>query len=155
MFDPQLDAIGEEAARLGDVVVPHRDFVCVRLPLSASVRVYRGGIGFRMVGRIGFLGREAATALTLAASGAALVGAIAADSIEGTIVAGFAGIVATCYNAAALVITELAIGRLQELIARRMPAALPEGREGGGALPPGAVDRELRPASHAGVGRER
>lgn len=37
--DPQIAAFRDELERLGIVVAPHRDHLCVRLPLFASVRV--------------------------------------------------------------------------------------------------------------------
>jgi len=37
--DPEIAALRTELERLGVVVAPHRDHLCVRLPLFASVRV--------------------------------------------------------------------------------------------------------------------
>ena len=37
--DPELAALRAELERLGHVVAPHGDHLCVRLPLFASVRV--------------------------------------------------------------------------------------------------------------------
>ena len=37
--DPQIAALRDELEQLGVVVAPHRDHLCVRLPLFASVRV--------------------------------------------------------------------------------------------------------------------
>jgi hypothetical protein len=37
--DPDIAALGADLERLGVVVAPHRDHLCVRLPLFASVRV--------------------------------------------------------------------------------------------------------------------
>ncbi|MFN2563704.1 MAG: hypothetical protein ABR499_01665 [Gemmatimonadaceae bacterium] len=37
--DPELDDFRTDLERLGAVVAPHRDHLCVRLPLFASVRV--------------------------------------------------------------------------------------------------------------------
>ena len=37
--DPEIAALGADLERLGVVVAPHRDHLCVRLPLFASVRV--------------------------------------------------------------------------------------------------------------------
>jgi hypothetical protein len=37
--DPEIAALRDDLERLGIVVAPHRDHLCVRLPLFASVRV--------------------------------------------------------------------------------------------------------------------
>jgi hypothetical protein len=37
--DPEIAALGADLERIGAVVAPHRDHLCVRLPLFASVRV--------------------------------------------------------------------------------------------------------------------
>src|SRR5918992_5069001 len=37
--DPEIAALRTELEQLGVVVAPHRDHLCVRLPLFASVRV--------------------------------------------------------------------------------------------------------------------
>jgi hypothetical protein len=37
--NPEIAAVRDELERLGNVVAPHRDHLCVRLPLFASVRV--------------------------------------------------------------------------------------------------------------------
>jgi hypothetical protein len=39
MRDPEIAALRAELEQLGNVVAPHRDHLCVRLPLFASVRV--------------------------------------------------------------------------------------------------------------------
>ena len=37
--DPEIAALRADLERLGNIVAPHRDHLCVRLPLFASVRV--------------------------------------------------------------------------------------------------------------------
>jgi hypothetical protein len=37
--DPEISSLRADLERLGNVVAPHRDHLCVRLPLFASVRV--------------------------------------------------------------------------------------------------------------------
>src|SRR5688500_14357604 len=57
---PELATLGAELERLGHVVVPHGDHICVRLPLLASVRIRLEGGRLRFVPQFGFIGRTAA-----------------------------------------------------------------------------------------------
>jgi hypothetical protein len=102
--------------RLGYVVAPHGDHLCVRLPLLTSVRVRRAATGaFTFVPQFGPFGRSAGLMVTTGAATAAVAAAAVAGFAPVIAVAGFAGLVALAHDACRFVLTEGALTRLQLL----------------------------------------
>lgn len=116
-MDQALADLRQTLDRLGYVVVPHGDHLCVRLPLAASVRVYSSSGRLRLVSRFGPFGRMTAVLVTAAVGVAALAGALAAFGV-GTvaIVAGFLAVVGLAHDGYRFVLTESCTTRLQQLL---------------------------------------
>ena len=134
--DPTLAALHGELDRLGYVVVPHGEHLCVRLPMLASVVVRSAGGRLRLQPQFGPLRRS--RALTLGAVGlpAGVAAAFAAFGVEPASLAAAAGafayLVTDVYR---LILTENCVARLQALwaggiAAPRAADALETGRAG-------------------------
>lgn len=149
--DKDLTELRQTLDRLGYVVVPHGDHLCVRLPLAASVRVYSSDGRWRLVSRFGPFGRTTGVLATGALSVAAVAGALALFAPPVALVAGFLGLVGLAHDGYRFVLTESCATRLQQLLIdgnpndrRRLTAAPPRqvGGEHGvdvGAKPGGRV----------------
>jgi len=158
--DNTLVELRQTLDRLGYVVVPHGDHLCVRLPLAASVRVYSSNGRLRLVPRFGPFGRMTAVLATAAVGVAALVGALTTVGVgSAALVVGFLAVVGLAHDGYRFVLTESCTTRLQQLLiegdfqalggaraldGRRLPAAPPRqvGGEHGvdvGAKPGGRV----------------
>lgn len=113
----ELIELRQTLDRLGYVVVPHGDHLCVRLPLAASVRVYSSNGRVRLVSRFGPFGRMTAVLVTAAVGVAALAGAVAALGLGPVaLVAGFLGMVGLAHDGYRFVLTEACTTRLQQLL---------------------------------------
>ena len=116
-LDPMLVDLRGRLQRLGYVVVPHGDHLCVRLPLLTSVRVRRGGDGeLTFVPQFGPLRRSGGLFATSGVSSAA-VATVALTAGAGPLMAvvAFLGVVALAHDACRFVLTEGAVTRLQLL----------------------------------------
>jgi hypothetical protein len=134
--DPFLSDLRPALERLGYVVVPHGDHLCVRLPLAASVRIYSSVGQVRLVPQFGPFRRT--TGLLATTTGASAVVGAAVFTLGVTplaFFAGFLGMVALAHDACRFVLTEACITRLQQLITEsdRVRASL--------ALPPASALR--------------
>jgi hypothetical protein len=120
-LDGDLTTLCGELERLDYVVVKHGDFVCVRLPLISSVRVYHTAErGFRFVPQVGPFHRSAGLFLTSVVAVAALAASAFAFGLTPvTLTVGFLGLVALAHDACRFVLTEGCLTRLQQLIASR------------------------------------
>jgi len=158
--DSVLAELRQTLDRLGYVVVPHGDYLCVRLPLAASVRVYSSNGRVRLVSRFGPFGRMSAVLVTAGVGVAALAGALATFGLgPAALVVAFLAVVGLAHDGYRFVLTESCTTRLQQLLidgdrlagaaarafdARRLAAAAPRqvGGEHGvdvGAKPGGRV----------------
>ena len=117
-LDPMLAELRIRLERLGYVVVPHGDHLCVRLPLLTSVRVRRAPDGrLTLTPQFGPLGRSGGLLATSGAATAAVgATALAAGLAPVTMVVGFLGVVALAHDACRFVLTEGALTRLQLLV---------------------------------------
>jgi hypothetical protein len=103
--------------RLGYVVVPHGDHLCVRLPLAASVRVYSSSGRLRLVSRFGPFGRMTGVLATGTIGVAALAGALATVGLGPVaLVVGFLGVIGLAHDGYRFVLTESCMTRLQQLL---------------------------------------
>jgi len=134
-MDPLLTELRQRLDRLGYVVVPHGDYLCVRLPLVCSVRIYSSDAGVRFAPQFGPFSRTRGLPLTSAAA-STIVGALlfTVGVSPVALFAAFLGITALAQDACRFVLTEACITRLQQVI-------LELGRD---ALSPGVRGRELR-----------
>jgi len=148
---PALVDFRTELERLGLVVVCHGDFLCVRLPLFASVRVHFRGGQLRFDPQFGPVGRSTALMATPLAVVAG-VGALAATTGIGvvTFTAAVAGVLAALHDVCRLVLTEGCMTRLQLLWETRaapadaLPIPLHPVAALGEAVPSGAVVSQPR-----------
>ena len=159
-MDHALTELRQTLDRLGYVVVPHGDHLCVRLPLGASVRIYSSSGRVRFVSRFGPFGRTTGVLATGAVGVAAVAGALVTLGLGPVaLIAGFLGLVGLAHDGYRFVLTESCATRLQQLLidgdrqlggggptfdARRLTAAAPRqvGGEHGvdvGAEPGGRV----------------
>lgn len=137
--DPALAALHDELDRLGFVVVPHGQHLCVRLPLLASVVVKSAGDRLQLQPQFGPLKRS--RALTLGAVGlpAGVAAAFAALGAEPASLAAAAGAVAYLFtDLYRLILTENCVARLQALWAGGIGAP-----RQAGALASGPAGRQL------------
>jgi hypothetical protein len=130
--DPEVAALRDDLERLGTVVAPHRDHLCVRLPLFASVRVRVDEQGrldcepmFGPLARTKAL-LAGAAALTALAGGLLYTTGASPAALTAALVAVMSGLASVC----GFVLTENCITRVQMLWAartagRRDVAALP------------------------------
>lgn len=120
--DPELAAFSTDLERLGVVVAPHRDHLCVRLPLFASVRVRVDDQGrLDCEPMFGPLPRTRAvlfstTLLTVAAGGLLYT----TGASPAALTAAFLAIMSAMGSAWRFVITESCITRIQLLWASRL-----------------------------------
>ena len=116
IVDNVLTDLRQTLDRLGYVVVPHGDHLCVRLPLAASVRVYSSSGRLRLVSRFGPFGRMTGVLATGAVGVAALAGALATLGLPVAVVVGFLGVVGLAHDGYRFVLTESCMTRLQQLL---------------------------------------
>ena len=119
--DPEIAALRTDLERLGVVVAPHSDHLCVRLPLFAAVRVRLEDGNLRCDPIFGPLPRTSELLLTLGGL-TALVGGLFyfGAPTPAALVAGFAGIMAAAAQVCRFVLTESCITRVQLLWAARL-----------------------------------
>jgi hypothetical protein len=160
--DPVLPSLRSRLERLGYVVVPHGDYLCVRLALFSSVRVYERGGQLELRPRFGPFGRTGGLLATSAITAGAVGGsAFALGMAPLTAVVAFLGVVGLAHDACRFVVTEGAMTRLQLLAASLEDAGILRGdaREraalaaaGGGALTAGTPERTVqRPETPPGL----
>ena len=120
----ELTELRQTLERLGYVVVPHGDHLCVRLPLAASVRVYSSNGRLRLVSRFGPFGRMTAVLATAAVGVAGLAGALATLGLgTGAFVVGFLAVTGLAHDGYRFVLTESCVTRLQQLLIDRQLGA--------------------------------
>jgi hypothetical protein len=103
--------------RLGYVVVPHGDHLCVRLPLAASIRIYSSEAGIRLVPQFGPFTRTRGLLATSAVASAAVGATVFTLGITPVaFFAGFLGMIALAHDACRFVVTEACLTRLQQVI---------------------------------------
>ena len=116
-MDNALTELRQALDRLGYVVVPHGDHLCVRLPLAASVRVYSSNGRLRLVSRFGPFGRTTGVLATAVAGLGVVAGALATLGLGPlALVAGFLGVVGLAHDGYRFVLTESCATRLQQLL---------------------------------------
>lgn len=133
---PELLTLGAELERLGHVVVPHGDHICVRLPLLASVRIRLEEGRLRCAPQFGFVGRTAALwgslgGTSLLAGGMLLTLGVTPVSIAVAVL----GVLSAIHDACRVVLTEQCMTRVQMAAAplplgaraTTIPAAIPPG----------------------------
>lgn len=124
--DPNLTALRSDLERLGYVVVPHGDHLCVRLSLFASVRVHRHEGRFDLRPQFGPFSRTGGLLATTGVATAALsASALTVGLAPLTAIVAFLGVVGLAHDACRYVITEGALTRLQLLAAGALPAREP------------------------------
>jgi hypothetical protein len=121
--DPEIAALRTELERLGIVVAPHSDHLCVRLPLFAAVRIRTQDGNLRCDPIFGPLPRTTELLLTLSGL-TALVGGLFyfGGPTPAALTVGFAGIMTAAAQVCRFVLTENCITRVQMLWAARMGA---------------------------------
>jgi hypothetical protein len=119
--DPEIAALGTELQRLGIVIAPHSDHLCVRLPLFVAVRVRTEDGNLRCDPIFGPLPRTTELLLTLGGLTALVGGLFYADGpTPAALTVGFAGIMAAAAQVCRFVLTENCVTRIQMLWAARM-----------------------------------
>jgi hypothetical protein len=123
---PELAAFRADLEKLGYVVVPHGDHLCVRLPQFASVRVRLREDTLEFIPQFGPLRRQHASALTLGGASVAVIAALAVTGV-GAIALGaaFVSTMLAARDVGRYIVTEGCITRLQMLWTARARAALP------------------------------
>jgi hypothetical protein len=119
--DPEIAALRTDLERLGIVVAPHKDHLCVRLPLFAAIRVRLEDGNLRCDPFFGPLPRTSELLLTFGGL-TALVGNLfyVVGATPAALTAGFAGVMIAAAQVCRFVLTESCITRLQLLWAARM-----------------------------------
>ena len=136
MVQPQLHpALAEfrtELERLGFVVVCHGSYLCVRLPLAASVRIHLNGTQLHFEPRFAMFSRGTSLVVTPTIAILAVAGIASVATLPAIIVTAFAGSLTVLYDLARLVMTENTTTRLQLLWTTRPPPGdiLPDGADG-------------------------
>ncbi len=118
--DPEIAALRTELERLGAVVAPHRDHLCVRLPLFASVRVRvdeQGHLACEPM--FGMVPRTRAFLLTTAVLTALAAGALYTGVGHVALAAVFVGVMSGFGSVCRFVLTENCITRVQMVWAAR------------------------------------
>lgn len=138
-MDRVLTELRTTLDRMGYVVVPHGDHLCVRLALAASVRIYSSDGRIRLEPRSGPFGRTSGIVGTSVVGTGVVAAAAFAASGPVAFVAAFVGIVALAHDACRFVLTEGCMTRVQQLV-----------RDLEHSAPPGA----LLPPSPNEIGRE-
>ena len=145
MMQPQLHpALAEfrtELERLGFVVVCHGSYLCVRLPLAASVRIHLNGTQLHFEPRFAMFSRGTSLVVTPTLAILAVAGIASVASIPTLIVTAFAGSLTVLYDIARLIMTESTTTRLQLLWTTRLPP--------GDVLLAGSGDGSPLPATRA------
>ena len=118
---PALAEFRTELERLGFVVVCHGDYICVRLPLVASVRIHLNGGQLHFEPRFGTLSRGTSLVVTPITALLVVAGIATVASIPATILAAFVGALTVLYEVSRVVMTEGAMTRLQLLWTTRPP----------------------------------
>lgn len=142
-MDNALTELRQTLDRLGFVVVPHGDHLCVRLPLAASVRVYSSNGRVRLVSRFGPFGRMTAVLATGAVGVAALAGALAMFGLPVAVVTGFLAVVGLAHDGYRFVLTESCTTRLQQLLIDGDPDGFASGRAPDGRRLTAAAPRQV------------
>jgi hypothetical protein len=118
--DPEIAAFRTDLERLGIVVAPHSDHLCVRLPLFAAVRVRLEGGNLRCDPIFGPLPRTSELLLTLSGLTARIGGLFYfGGPTPAALTAGFAGVMAAATQVCRFVLTESCITRVQLLWSAR------------------------------------
>jgi hypothetical protein len=114
--DPEMVALRGDLERLGVVVAPHSDHLCVRLPLFAAVRVRLEQGNLRCDPIHGPLPRTGELLLTMSAL-TALVGGLfyTVGATPAALTAAFGGIMVAAAQVCRFVLTESCITRIQLL----------------------------------------
>ena len=127
----ELIELRQTLDRLGYVVVPHGDHLCVRLPLAASVRVYSSNGRLRLVSHFGPFGRMTAVLVTGVVGVAALAGTLTTLGLgPAALVVAFLAVVGLAHDGYRFVLTESCVTRLQQLLIDRQLGAGVAGAEG-------------------------
>jgi hypothetical protein len=120
-LDPTLAAFRTDLEKLGYVVVPHGDHLCVRLPQFASVRVRFRDLEF--IPQFGPLRRQHSSALTLGGASAVVIAALAFTGVGALALgASFVGVMLAARDVGRYVVTEGCLTRLQMLWTARRNA---------------------------------
>lgn len=140
--DPDLAALRTELERLGHVVAPHGDHICVRLPMFTSVRVRNEGGRLSCQPLFGPVPRNRAFALSLAALTGVVGGLFYGTGISpAALTVAFGGAMAGLLTACRFVLTETCVQRVQTLwAASRARAELPRGVAPDNALGPATLE---------------
>jgi hypothetical protein len=144
---PALAEFQTELEHQGFVVVNHGDYICVRLPLVASVRIHLNAGHLHFEPRFGTLSRGMSLVVTPITALLLVAGVGAVASIPATILAAFVGALTVLYEVSRVVMTEGAMTRLQLLWTTRPPPR--DALEGADAKPAIVAPR---PAAAALVG---
>ena len=118
---PALAEFRTELERLGFVVVCHGTYLCVRLPLAASVRIHLNGTQLHFEPRFAMFSRGTSLVVTPTLAILAVAGIASVASLPALIVAAFAGSLTVLYDIARLIMTESTTTRLQLLWTTRPP----------------------------------
>jgi hypothetical protein len=118
---PALAEFRTELERLGFVVVCHGSYLCVRLPLAASVRIHLNGTQLHFEPRFAMFSRGTSLVVTPTMAILAVAGVASVATLPAIIVAAFAGSLTVLYDLARLVMTESTTTRLQLLWTTRPP----------------------------------
>jgi hypothetical protein len=118
--DPEITTLRTELEQLGVVVAPHRDHLCVRLPLFAAVRVRLEQGKLRCDPIHGPLPRTGELLLTMSVL-IALVGGLfyASGPTPAALTVAFGGVMVAAAQTCRFVLTESCITRVQLLWASR------------------------------------
>ena len=116
-MEASLTELSQTLERLGYVVAPHKNHICVRLALGVSIRVYSSEGHFRFVPQFGPFGRTTGLLATSAgATGLAGAAVFALGLSPVAFLAAFVGLVALGHDACRFVLSEACMTRLQQLI---------------------------------------
>lgn len=146
---PALAEFQTELERQGFVVVGHGDYICVRLPLVASVRVHLNAGHLHFEPRFGTLSRGASLVVTPITALLVVGGVAAVASIPAAILAAFVGALTVLYEVSRVVMTEGTMTRLQILWTTRPPPR--DALEGADATPPIVASRPAAAALAGGA----
>ena len=118
---PALLELRTELERQGFVVVCHGDYICVRLPLVASVRIRLNGGQLHFEPRFGPFGRGTSLVATPVLAALTVIGAASVAPVAPLVVVAFAATVTILHDIQRLIMTEGAMTRLQLLWSTRQP----------------------------------
>ncbi|HJR42534.1 MAG TPA: hypothetical protein VJ812_10575 [Gemmatimonadaceae bacterium] len=157
MLDPRLVRLRAELERLGSVVVPHGEHICVRLTLAASVVVRVDSGVLRCRAQLGPFGRSSTLGGTALATTAG-VALLSTGGLALPIVAAVAGVSAMLVELGGFVAAESCITRIHVLWSRIVDGdtariARPYGDDR--ALHPPLPDELTRPAPAGELHAER